>query len=170
MNERNNNKRSGQIMIESIVGITVALTALLSTLSLFSKSLQYNTIVDKKLVAAHLAAEGVEIVKGLVDANYAGGVDMGNGLGNDVDTYQVSYDEESRITDRNNYPLYYRNGTYSYNNESAGGVATGFVRDITTTLTRDTNGRTYIVAVSSTVRNADMETIMIEDYFYNWRQ
>ena len=157
-------------MIESIVGITVALTALLSTLSLFSKSLQYNTIVDKKLVAAHLAAEGVEIIKGIVDANYVGGVDMGDGLGNDVDTYQVSYDAGGRITDRNNYPLYYRNGTYSYNNEFSGGVATGFMRDITTTLTRDTNGRTYIVAVSSTVRNADMETIMVEDYFYNWRQ
>ncbi len=170
MTKKRNNHNEGQIMIESIVGISVAITALLSSLSLVTSSLHYNSIVDRRLVGAHLAAEGIEIVRNMLDTNFATGASWTNGFPPNPFTFQVSYDTNAPITIQNGNPLLYRNGAYSYN-ALPGAISSGFIRDITTTpLTDPASGKVYAVSVSSTVRSADMENIVVEDRFYNWRQ
>lgn len=154
-------------MIESIVGISMAMTALLSALALFTKTLQYSAIMDTKLVGAHLAAEGIEISKNMLDSDYAQGSEMGSGFGlSDTNTFQVSYDKDVILTDKTNIPLLYSNGVYSYTS----GISSGFIRDITTTRFRDSSSKIYEVDVSSKVAHSGMEDIVIEDKFYNWRQ
>ena len=158
-------------MIESIVAISVGITALLSAFSLVTNSLHYNSEADRKLVGAHLAAEGVEIVRNMVDSNFAQGAPWTNGFSTSPYTFQVSYDSAVPITVQAGNPLYYLGGTYSYNNAlSPLAVPSGFIRDITTTLHTDGAGKVYAISVSSTVRMAGMDPIVIEDHFYNWRQ
>lgn len=154
-------------MIESVVGISMAMTALLSTLALFTKTLHYSALTDKKLVGTHLAAEGIELVKNMIDADYVQGSKMGSGFGvSDVNTFQVSYDKNNILTDKAGISLLFNEGEYTY----TAGTPSGFVRDITTTRLRDTNANVYEVSVSSTVKYAGMDDIVVEDRFYNWRQ
>lgn len=154
-------------MIESVVGISMAMTALLSTLTLFTQTLHYSALTDKKLVGTHLAAEGVELVKNMIDADYAQGSKMGSGFGvADVNTFQVSYDKNTILTDKAGTPLLFSEGAYTY----TAGTPSGFMRDITTTRFRDKNANVYEVSVSSTVKYAGMDDIVVEDRFYNWRQ
>lgn len=155
-------------MIEAIVAISVGLTALVSALSLVTNSLHYNSEADRKLVAAHLAAEGIEIVRNILDRDFVSGAVWGSGLSGLPTPFQVSYDKSAPITTQTNNPLFYSNGTYSYN--SVPGLPdSGFIRDITTTLVSDASG-VYEVSVSSTVRAAGLDPIVVEDHFYNWRQ
>ena len=156
----------GQIMIESIVAISIALTALVSALSLVTNSLHYNALANQRLIGSHLAAEGVELVRNMLDRDFAMGAVWGSSL--PPSPFQVSYDEPAAITTQNGKALSYNNGTYSYQ-KVATSINSGFIRDITATKISDANG-VYEVSVSSTVRMAGEDPIVIEDHFYNWRQ
>ncbi len=149
-------------MIESIVAISIALTALVSALSLVSNSLHYNTEADQKLVGSHLAAEGIEIVRDLLDRDFAAGAVWGSSL--PPSPFQVSYDTAAAITTQNGNPLWYNNGTYSYQQVGTS-INSHFIRNITATKIGANE-----VSVSSTVTIAGMDPIVIEDHFYNWRQ
>lgn len=157
----------GQIMIESIVAISIALTALVSALSLVTNSLHYNSEANQKLIGSHIAAEGIEIVRNMLDRDFAAGAVWGSSVPSG--SFQVSYDTPTAIITQNGNQLLYNNGTYSYSSVPSVSVKSGFIRDITATKISDAKG-VYEVSVSSTVQMAGSDPIVIEDHFYNWRQ
>ena len=65
-----NQNLEGQAMIESIVAISVSVVGLLGIIAMLNYSLNTNRDVGRKFVATYLAAEGIEIVKSLIDKNY----------------------------------------------------------------------------------------------------
>lgn len=157
-------------MIESIVSISVGVTALLAALTLVTSSLRYSSEVDRKLVGAHLAAEGIEIVRNIVDANAASGAAWADGFSANPRTFQVSYDSTEPLINQSGNQLQYNGGTYSYL-ATPSSIPSGFRRDITTTpLIDPDSGKAYALGVSSMVSSAGLEPIVVEDYFYNWRQ
>src|SRR3990167_7996112 len=61
----------GQVLIESMVAISVVMIGLLGIMTLLIRSSRWNRDATQELVATSLAAEGIEIVKNLVDTNIA---------------------------------------------------------------------------------------------------
>src|SRR3990167_7505221 len=85
----------GNLMIESIVAISVTVIGFLGVVGLLSRSISVNKDAGQKFVSTYLSAEGIEVVKSLIDKNYVrqsegetipwnGGIRTGN--------YEVSYD------------------------------------------------------------------------------
>lgn len=62
-----NNK--GQIMVEALIAITIAVVGLLGIFAFLSRSLSLNRVVADRYVATYLAAEGIELAKNLADAS-----------------------------------------------------------------------------------------------------
>lgn len=167
----------GQIMIESIIAITVGVIALTGILNLLTNSLGINRDVGQRFTANYLAMEGIEITKSLIDSNYANGDPWNDGLSDG--SYEFEYDTTepttSRISDaeRSNNVFYFNssNGIYSY--DSTGNTETRFRRTIfIDNINRDGEGGADEMKVKSIVEwpegDSDRE-IIIEDHFFDWR-
>lgn len=91
MSRKKNKNNSGQLLLESAIAITVLIVGLLGILGLLARSFSLNKIVTSRYTAAYLAAEGIEVVKNLIDKNVVLGAGWNNGLGEDG-YYEISYD------------------------------------------------------------------------------
>src|SRR6185369_4698812 len=60
-------RRSGQSLIEAIIAITLLTIGFLGIARLLSQSLFFTKVVSDQTTATYLAAEGIEIVKNLID-------------------------------------------------------------------------------------------------------
>jgi hypothetical protein len=62
-------EKSGQVLVESIIALSVLLVGFLSLISLLNNSLGLNRVVTENYIATYLAAEGIEYVKNKIDTN-----------------------------------------------------------------------------------------------------
>lgn len=76
-------------MIEALVAVVLAMVGLLGLLNLIVHSLRSNTDIVNRFAAANLAAEGVEIVKNIIDTNYAHQRPWNTGLNSAI--YELAY-------------------------------------------------------------------------------
>ena len=84
----NNNPRAsrgGQVMVEAIVALSALTLGFLAILALLNQSLGSAAVVSDRNIATYLAAEGIEIVRNLSDANIRLGAPNG-GFGEDFKT------------------------------------------------------------------------------------
>jgi Tfp pilus assembly protein PilV len=65
------NPRTGSMMVEAIIALSLVTVGILGIVTLVSRSLALNHQVVGRLVSANLAAEGIEIVKSIIDWNVA---------------------------------------------------------------------------------------------------
>jgi len=56
-------------MIESMIALGILVIGLVGTMELISRSLSANRLIADQYIASYLAAEGIEVVKNLIDAN-----------------------------------------------------------------------------------------------------
>jgi hypothetical protein len=80
MIERLRRPRRGQSFIEAMVAITVIITSISSSLALIQSSITASRIGGMQVVAANLAREGLEVVRGLRDTNWLAGRSFAIGL------------------------------------------------------------------------------------------
>jgi len=156
-------KQNGQVLIEAIVAISVATIALLGILGLVSRSLTVNNQIGEKLVASYLSAEGIEVVKNIIDTNHTNGNPWDNGIQDG--SYEVTHSSTDLNVTAPGIPtlLTFENGMYGYNNS---GKETIYSRVITIKKLADS------VKVESNVSwksSSGDQSIILEDYFYNWR-
>lgn len=168
--------KRGSLLIESIVAINIALIGLLGVLGLLSSSLTLNRDAGQKIIATYLAAEGVEVIKNMIDLNYVdGSVGWNNGIR--TGSYEISY---LRIeTDLGGYERESENvlwfdsltGIYSY--DSGNGEPTGFKRTVRIQENdNDGNVGTEEIVVNSILKwpsKTGLQTINLEDHFFDWR-
>jgi hypothetical protein len=85
--------QEGNILIESIVSISLILIGLLGIFSLVSSSLRQNKNSYLKTDAAYLAAEGIEIVRNIIDTDIvADGIAWNETIGGaEFETFEVDY-------------------------------------------------------------------------------
>ena len=83
------NPKRGQILIESLVAITIAVVGLLGIFSLLSRSLSLNRVIADQYTATNLATEGVEVIKNLIDTNLLGRNVWDEGIENGI--YKLDY-------------------------------------------------------------------------------
>ncbi len=155
-------KKSGQILIEAIVSVSVAMIALLGILGLVSRSLAINTDIGNKLTGTYLAAEGIEVVKNIIDTNYTSCLPWGNGINNGSYEVDATTADLNVIAQSTSTPLLYANGIYSY----GAGTPSVYSRvvDVTT-------GNDFVSVVSTAYWDSHgrSESVSLQDYFYNWR-
>ena len=182
MKQRVAKKNSGQIMIESLVGITIATVALLGVLALLSQAIGTNKDVAAEFIATYLAAEGVEIAKNIIDTNCARGHAWNSSIRRG--SYEFEYSTtasrgglpRARISadpnEKSINPLYYDSvsGLYSYD---PSGTPTPFKR--TVQIREDPSGLGadvelgIVSVVEWSVRGGGTEEVVMEDHFFNWR-
>lgn len=157
---------SGQILVESMVALSITVIGLLGLLSLLSNSIGINKVISDQYVAAYLAAEGIEVVKNIIDNNVASGLGFNQGVG--YGDYEVEYNS-SGLSLYQQRALKFNDALKIYSYQS--GDDTPFFRKIT--IAQGPNGQDELIVrstVSWKTRRGVTSEIVTEDHFFNWRQ
>ena len=157
-------------MIEALVGLSLVTVGLLGILHFISDSIALNREAHNRFVATYLAAEGIEIVKNVVDSHTAGEqYDLNYEIvsGN----YQVSYTDLEDfgflrvpvIGSTEYITLDPGTGVYGYGS----GIDTPFLRTVKVTSSAST-----LEVLSEVKWESDDEEYMVEleDTFRSWRR
>ncbi|MDP1706496.1 MAG: hypothetical protein Q8L36_01625 [bacterium] len=191
---KKNYSREGSFMIEAMVAIVLAVVGLLGILNLIINSLRFNTDVVNRFVAANLGAEGIELVKNIIDTNYAKN-ELSWSQGIDSGVYELAYnctslddqvnhcfligdiglaqDPDVVFRDRASF-FNFHDGLYDYQ----AGEPTVFKRIIiieSLDIDLDGNGFSTNDEIKVNVLTRWSErgrtfTVNLEDHFFNWRQ
>ncbi len=157
-----NNKR-GEVLMESLIAITIAVVGILGMFNLLSRSMSLSRVISDRYVAANLGQEGVEIVKNIIDANILQKRPWNQGL--QTGFYEVEYDG-GLLTDENRN-LFYNSATGFYGYDS-NGEATKFKRQMRV----ERIGANEIKAeaiMKWTSRGGAIFEEIFEDHFLNWQ-
>ena len=162
-------RRSGQVLVESIVAITLVLVGLLGIITLLLRSTVVNREIQNRLIASYLAAEGIELVRYVIDHDLANDVPGGWNATVKPGTYEIDFDAAQTPIPLVLIP--YENGTVYL---SSGVYEQGLVGDVETDFTRrvrvvDTANKFNVVS-EVTWSGRGSFTITVEDEFYNWRR
>lgn len=181
--------RRGQILVESIVAISVASIGLLGILTLLARSLAYNRNVTEKFVAVYLASEGVEIAKNIIDSEWAsagGGSAAWNTIQQKFDngSYELVYDTcvgsppfpgciQGNIKLSSGYvlsttPLDFDPSlnVYDYSRGNVGSVPTAYSRVVQI---KNKPGEIQVTAIVNWQSRGVDERVSVEDHFFAWR-
>ncbi len=157
---------SGQVLIESIVAISIGIVGLLGFLHLLTQAVTINKNVGQQFVATYLAAEGIEVVKGLIDANYVNERAWNDGFSSDG-SYEIQYDDTALRSTTGN-KLYYHPLTGIYDYSSTGALQTQFQRTVRYENLRS-GQELKIVSVVEWATRDDIEEVKLESHFFDWR-
>lgn len=154
--------KKGELLIEAGIAISILVVGLLGILSLLSRSLSLNNIVSSQYIASNLAAEGIEVVKNLIDANIIQFKPWNTGFANG--SYELSYDSLILNPNQNRNLLFdSSNKTYSYQN----GQPTPYKREIEIL---DKGDEIQVNSIVSWQIRGGSYSVNSEDHFFNWRQ
>ena len=158
--------RSGQALIESIVAASMLTVGFLGLLSLLARSISVNRVVADNYVATYLGAEGIEVVKNVIDANilqsrpWNAGITQGD--------FEVAYDSRTLGTPFTSRTLFFDPVADLYSYDAQGATATPYVRGISIEFLGSDEIR-VTSRVLWTTRGGGNSAIALEDHFYNWR-
>lgn len=158
----------GQLLIESLVAITVIAIAILGIFTLSSRSISLNRVVSDQYTATYLAAEGIEVIKNIIDTNVVydcQGWNTGvNVLNRD---YSVDYktDDSSALPVYDDEPVHFEDGLYSRST----GEPTKFFRKVRLEQGNNANSLKVISTVEWENRGGATFDVVLEDVFYDWR-
>ncbi len=170
-------ENSGQVLVETMVALTMVTIGLLGILSLLSYSIGLNKVISDQYVASYLAAEGIELVKNIIDNNVASGIGAYNSGLSSVGNYTADYKSNflTPLDVTNSVPLSFDNcssGTMRYTYSPSCGnaaVKTFFYRTINISY-YDADEMIVKSTIDWTSRGGLTNEIVLEDHFYNWRQ
>ncbi len=161
---RHNKKSGGYLIIESMIGISIAVVGLLGVLALLSRSVGLNRTVSNQLTANYLAAEGVEISKNIIDTNIIQGNPWNQGF--DMDgKFEADY-SSANLEPNQNRRILFDNLSNLY------GYANGSQSPFTRIISVHPVGPDEIKinsTVSWTDRGSGKFQVSVEDHFFNWR-
>lgn len=148
-----------------MIAITIVLVGLLGIFALLSRSLSLNRVVADRFVAAYLAAEGVEIVKNIVDNNVLSARPWNSDLQNG--DYEADY-RSSSLDNNQDRQLGFnqQTGVYGYGEPTS----TNFKRLIRIETSGDGEEMVVKSKVNWITRGGGRFEINLEDHLFNWQQ
>ncbi|MFH1346890.1 MAG: hypothetical protein ABIH10_01420 [Spirochaetota bacterium] len=161
----NKNKKSGgYLLVELMIGISIAVVGLLGILGLLSRSMSLSRVISSQLTANYLAAEGVEISKNIIDANIIQGKSWNQGF--DMNgSFEADYSSTNLELNQNRKLLFDESSNlYSYES----GEESPFTR-IISVYPIGSDEIKIDSTVSWTDRGSAKFQISMEDHFFNWR-
>lgn len=153
----------GFTLVEALVALVVLTVALGPALVLTSNVSSTAAAVKNNLIAANLAQEGVEVVRGIRDTNWFLGNAFDNGLADGI--YRVEWGSNFVIGLGSDPFIKETNGLYNY---SGSGTDTIFKRTITISKINASELR-VISEVIWTERGARDRNIKAESHLFNWK-
>ncbi|MFA5098771.1 MAG: hypothetical protein WC461_00940 [Candidatus Paceibacterota bacterium] len=162
--QHNKKEAGGYLLIESMIGISIAVVGLLGVLALLSHSIGLNRVIGNQLIANYLAAEGIEISKNIIDSNTIQGNPWNQGL--DMDgKFEADYSSVNLEPSQNRKLLFDDiSNFYGYTN----GSQSPFTRIISVYPVSPDEVK-IDSTVSWTDRGSAKLQVTMEDYFFNWR-
>ncbi len=173
---------SGQVLIEVLIATSVLTVGFLGIITLLNRSLSLNRIIADNVTGNYLAAEGVEVVKNIIDTNVFSSQPWNQGVYDGC--YELSYDSTSlTLLDNTNdcsnpslsifqraRPLIFDETSNTFRYGAGGAGDASQFRRIVKIETKSGNNEIQVNSlVRWTTRAAGVYTINIEDHFYNWR-
>ena len=160
------NNRDSQLLIESLIATSLLIVGFLGIFSLLSRSISLNRAAADSYTGTYLAAEGIEVVRNIVDANT---IQKNSWNAFPCGDCEVDYDESSKsflLTPNQNRFLLLDpvSNTYSYSGTSQ----TNFKRQIKISLV-GLNEIEVSSIVSWTTPGGGNFKVNLEDHFFNWR-
>jgi hypothetical protein len=157
-------ERRGQFLIEAIVAVGVLVVGLLGIFALLSRSLSLGRTVTDNYAATYLAAEGIEVVKNIIDGNIIQGLPWISAI-SDGD-FEIEYDTVSLLPFQDRFlgfdPV---TSLYSY----AGGETTRFKRVLRIALIGSPVDELQVNSIVSWTSGGGNFSVDLEDHFFNWR-
>lgn len=171
--------KEGSLMIESMVAASLVVVGLLGLFNLIYNSTERDSLVIHQLQATYLAAEGIEVVKNISDADVANGNPWDSGPGNQPfdGCYAVSYDSNdgNLLASGGGINLFFATSSSGegifasqtdLNSSYLSPSRTLFTRSVCISVSGDA------MTVNSTVNwseHGTNQTTTLSDIFYNWR-
>ncbi|TSA46389.1 hypothetical protein D4R51_00310 [bacterium] len=160
---RKTKEEKGSILIESIVGISLVVIGMVGIITLLTRSsVFYNSAVNK-LKATYLAAEGIEIVKNIMDTKYVSAI-AGNSwpAQHPADGwYYIDNTTPSSFIPLLNPPIPAAAAFVSVNS-----VTTIFRRIVNV---QDNGNYLDVKSYVNWSETGSSKQVLLEDYFYLWR-
>ncbi|KKU14569.1 hypothetical protein A3A20_00445 [Candidatus Wolfebacteria bacterium RIFCSPLOWO2_01_FULL_45_19] len=157
-------RNKGSILIEALVALSIIVVAFSAALSLLTSSFGLNRVISDQYTGTHLAAEGIEVVKNIIDGNILRCLPWNSGFANGV--FIADYNDTALSASMGSEVLRFNPliGVYSYD----GGINTKFSRQIQINLSG--SNRIQVRSTTNwTTRGGFTSSVRVEDYFYNWR-
>jgi hypothetical protein len=157
------NRRAGQSIIESIVALGILTVGLMGILGLLNQSIGLNRLISDNYTATYLAAEGIEVVHSILDANIIAGRPWNSALTDGM--YELEYNSTALSPDQGRAlgfdsvsKLYYYGAPRS----------TPFRRSIQ--ISRQGAAELRVISRVSWIGrgNSNFE-VVLEDRFFDWR-
>ena len=153
----------GYILIESIIGVSIAIVGILGILNLLSRSTSLNRVISNQFVGNYLAAEGIEITKNLIDANIIQRKPWNQGLISG--SFEVDYLSPT-LEPNQSRPILFDSISNRYSYQT--GNSTTFTRTINIQLIGSEEIKVNSI-VKWTSRGGGQFESNLEDHFFNWR-
>lgn len=164
--------KQGQMLVETMVALSMVVIGMLGLLALLSQSIGINKVVADQYIASYLAAEGIEIVKYIIDNNTMDGGPFNNGLTGCGGGCSVQYDDPIHVGSKHTQSLMFNAQTksYTYDVSTNDGTPTSFKRVITINSNPSNTDELIVTSVVEwQTRGGSGSKIEIEDHFFNWR-
>ena len=169
---------TGFTLLEVIIAIAVVFIGLIGVLYLVSFSISASSVAKNKLIAANLAQEGIELVRGIRDTNWAQGENWDNGIkgtGNQRAGI-IDYDDIEGLTSYFNPPysdidecgdncrVYLKNDFYTHDSS---GSPTNFYRLIL--LDKISPSQIEVTCEIKWIEHSRVHYLTVKDYLYDWQ-
>lgn len=162
-NRKAHNNRRGQLLIEAMIAISIITVGILGVLALLSRSLTLNRVVADQYTATYLAAEGIEVVKNVIDTNIVNSRPWNAGLSEGA--FEVDF-QSTALTPDQGRQLQFDASTSRFGYQ--GGATTNYRRHIQIQLIGANEVRVNSF-VDWVTRGGGTFTLNVEDHFFNWR-
>ncbi len=169
------NHKKGSLMIEAMISISLLTIGLLGIFTLITRSIHTNKDIQNRVTATYLAAEGIEVMKNIIDSNVETAYqDVGSTTWNAsiVGNFEVQFDSRLNVNltklttaSSTNYLKFNKNnGVYSY----TGGYESPYFRTIK--VEGITSDSVRIKSFVEWTSDGNRQQVYLEDIFTNWRE
>ncbi len=155
--------RRGQLLVESMIAMSLLVVGFLGVFSLLSRSISLNRVAADDYTAAYLAAEGIEVARNILDANTLQKKPWNAGL--DPGDYEVEYNSVSLTSSMDRF-LLFDSGSNTYN--YSGASQTNFKRVIKISWVGSNEIKVNAIVSWITLGGGSFR-VDLEDHFLNWR-
>ncbi len=154
------------MMVESMIATTLIVVGILGIMSLLARSSNLSHYASHSFQATYLAAEGIEVVKNILDTDISRGLEWGASI-KGTPPFCVYFNTTGGGTSlpscASSEQIAFDPSAGFFTGPAAGGF---YRREVTITQT----GAAYdVVSTVKWKEGSDQKTVVLEDIFYPWR-
>ncbi len=159
-------EEKGSLMIESMVATTLVVIGILGIMSLLSRSANLSHYASHSFQATYLAAEGIEVVKNILDTDISRNMQWGTSMQGAASPLCVYYNTVTNLdlaSCAGGEGIAYAPSAGLFLGPNSGAL---FKREVTVT---ETGGVYDVISTVSWKEGSEQKSVVLEDTFYPWR-